>query len=151
MPILSFKSMDPSDQPPESDTTLELLPGVALSYEDECKAIDAFMEEFNKQPDTPGYIPPAGPRVNIFRTGKNSPQAYLPSGFPQGANISPFLSILQLAMGATARFAKLIMYADDGLFYSDKPFTAEDVADHFQSLGVNVAPEKSGFVRKRGY
>lgn len=46
------------------------------------------------------------------------------SGFPQGANISPFLSQFQLSLkGFKPGFADLVMYADDGLFYSDNNFT----------------------------
>jgi hypothetical protein len=36
------------------------------------------------------------------------------------------------------------MYADDGIFYSDNEFTPEQVAAHFEELGLNVALEKSG-------
>lgn len=51
----------------------------------------------------------------------------LPRGFPQGGNISPFLSVMQLAIKGSPKFADLLMYADDGLFYSDRKFTEEDV------------------------
>jgi len=47
-------------------------------------------------------------------------------------------------MGAKAQFAQLLMYADDGLFYSDNQFTAEEVAQYFQAKGLTIAPEKSG-------
>lgn len=48
-------------------------------------------------------------------------------GFPQGANVSPFLSIMQLSMFGSPPFADLLMYADDGLFSSDKKFSEGDV------------------------
>jgi hypothetical protein len=77
--------------------------------------------------------------------GKNSGgRYYMPTGFPQGANIPPFLSILQLTMAGEPKFAQLVMYADDGLFYSDAPFTEQDVVDHFAGIGIEVSLEKSG-------
>lgn len=65
-------------------------------------------------------------------------------GFPQGANLSPFLSILSLNIREQPGFANLLMYADDGMFYSDEPFTEDDVVNHFRALGQEVALEKSG-------
>lgn len=53
-------------------------------------------------------------------------------------------------MGQEPKFAKMLMYADDGLFYSDSPFTEEDVVRHFQSLGIEINLEKSGWVREIG-
>jgi hypothetical protein len=41
-------------------------------------------------------------------------------GFPQGAGISPFLSIIALTITGDPAFANLLMYADDGLFYSNR-------------------------------
>lgn len=52
---------------------------------------------------------------------------YVSVGFPQGGNVSPFLSVIQLAMNGDPPFASLLMYADDGLFYSNKKFTETDV------------------------
>lgn len=51
------------------------------------------------------------------------------SGFPQGANHSPFLSVVLLATKGDPGFANLLMYADDGLFYSDTKFSEADVAE----------------------
>lgn len=76
--------------------------------------------------------------------GRNNRETYLPTGFPQGANISPFLSIMQLTHEPAPLFAKILMYADDGLFYSDKPFSPRKVAEHFREMGLCIAPEKSG-------
>lgn len=72
---------------------------------------------------------------------------YVSVGFPQGGNVSPFLSVMQLAMHGDPPFASLLMYADDGLFYSDRSFTEEDVISWFGSLEIPVALEKSGWVR----
>jgi len=70
------------------------------------------------------------------------------SGFPQGANISPFLSQFQLSLkGFRPGFAEILMYADDGLFYSDSKFTIGQACLWFQELGCQVAGAKSGWVR----
>lgn len=61
------------------------------------------------------------------RVAKPAKPEYVSLGFPQGANISPFLSAIALAVKGDPPFAKLLMYADDGLFYSDKKFTSADV------------------------
>lgn len=68
----------------------------------------------------------------------------LTEGFPQGANFSPFLSILQLIVEGSPTFAALLMYADDGLFYSMRKFTEEQVKAFFTAIGMEIAPEKSG-------
>lgn len=69
-------------------------------------------------------------------------------GFPQGANISPFLSIISLIIKGNPTFARILMYADDGLFYSNKRFTPQDVEDFFGELGLTVQPTKSGWIRE---
>jgi hypothetical protein len=71
-------------------------------------------------------------------------------GFPQGANLSPFLSILSLNIRGQPTFARLLMYADDGIFYSDEPFTEEQVVEHFRALGQEVALDKSGWICQGG-
>lgn len=69
-------------------------------------------------------------------------------GFPQGANISPFLSLIGLITAGDPRFADIIMYADDGLFYSSKKFSPKDVEKFFSDLGLTVHPTKSRWVRE---
>jgi len=93
---------------------------------------------------------PARPAENRdYVPGDHNKGKYiLPKGFPQGANISPFLSIVQLAMGRPAQFAQLLMYADDGVFYSDNEFTGEQVEQYMSQLGLSVAPDKSGWVKR---
>lgn len=71
------------------------------------------------------------------------PRRWYPTGFPQGANISPFLSILKLLEDGDPEFARLVMYADDGIFYSDKKFEVSDVEEFFLGNGIEIAPEKS--------
>lgn len=65
-------------------------------------------------------------------------------GWPQGANTSPFLAILSLIPAVEAAFARLLMYVDDGLKYSNRKFTPEQVAKYFAELGLTVNLEKSG-------
>lgn len=69
-------------------------------------------------------------------------------GFPQGVNFSPFLSIISLVIGGDPKFATLLMYADDGLFYSQRKFSAKDVEGFFTGLGLSIQPAKSGWVRE---
>jgi len=71
-------------------------------------------------------------------------------GFPQGAAISPLLSILSiremeeiLRREIGDRHLKLIMYADDGIIMSNEPITFEKVSAAFQERGLTVEPEKS--------
>lgn len=71
----------------------------------------------------------------------------LMKGFPQGANFSPFLSIIQLTLLGDPLFASLLMYADDGLFYSKKKFNELDVHRFFKKLGAKVNWEKSHWIR----
>jgi len=88
--------------------------------------------------------PPSGSRTNSQRW---TPE---PTGFPQGANISPFLSILTMSCGPPPKFAQLVMYADDGIFYSDSAFDAAEVSAWFEHVGVKLNEEKSGWVRQGG-
>lgn len=71
-------------------------------------------------------------------------------GFPQGAAISPLLSILSiremeeiLRREIGDRHLKLIMYADDGIIMSNEPITFEKVSAAFQERGLTVEPDKS--------
>jgi hypothetical protein len=66
-------------------------------------------------------------------------------GLPQGAAPSTILALIVIAEwahGLAAKGIKLLMYADDGLLYSDKEFTPESPP------GFEFAMEKSGWVRK---
>jgi len=68
-------------------------------------------------------------------------------GFPQGGATSPLLSIMVLnTLNPTPLppHCNLLMYADDGLVYSDQAFKEEVVSEHFKGLGIEIAPEKSG-------
>lgn len=44
----------------------------------------------------------------------------------------------------------MIMYADDGIVYSDEPFTEESIQDHFEGFGIEIAREKSKWIRREG-
>ena len=96
---------------------------------------------------------PAGGLQGVFEEAEIARLSAVPkklTGWPQGANVSPFLSILSLIPTAAATFARLLMYIDDGLKYSNKRFTPEQVAEYFASLGLEIAPEKSGWVKYGG-
>lgn len=72
------------------------------------------------------------------------PRTYVSVGFPQGGNVSPFLSVMLLSSEPPPNFAGLLMYADDGLFYSNTKFSEADVVSWFNGFEIQVAPEKSG-------
>jgi len=62
--------------------------------------------------------------------------------------VSPFLSILALTLKGSPGFASLLMYADDGIFYSSKKFSAEDVRRWFSGLGLPLSEDKCCWVRE---
>lgn len=77
-----------------------------------------------------------------------------PKGVPQGAPTSPLLSLLVLGETIMA-YADTVMYADDGLWYSDSPIIvpepeSELAGDWEHESGVKLHPGKSGFVKKDG-
>jgi hypothetical protein len=53
-------------------------------------------------------------------------------------------------MKGTPSFADILMYADDGLLFSRKKFDATQVTEFFASLGLTIAPEKSGWICEAG-
>nr|ABL63816.1 putative retron-type reverse transcriptase [Neurospora intermedia] len=68
-------------------------------------------------------------------------------GLPQGAAISPVLSLLALVDWRRKLLDQgigLLMYADDGILYSNEPFT------EFPPDGFEIAQEKSGWVKRNG-
>jgi len=68
----------------------------------------------------------------------------LKAGLPQGAAPSTILSLLALSdwyKELESKGIKLLMYADDGILYADKPFEV------FPPKGFEFATEKSGPVR----
>lgn len=74
-------------------------------------------------------------------------------GFPQGAAISPLLSILLLITPNTHKLpagSHILMYADDGLIYSDTPFDEKEIERFFQGFGIKLSAPKSHWVRKDG-
>jgi hypothetical protein len=148
MPILSFKSLEEEDQPKAGDKTLiplsDSLHSAAFNAARLMLGMPAEEVKQNEQSIMNTFADVAFEEKVIFQKGKNSPNSYLPTGFPQGANISPFLSIIQLAMRGTPKFADILMYADDGLIYAKKKFDAIQVQEFFKELGLNIAPEKSG-------
>jgi carbamoylphosphate synthase small subunit len=49
-----------------------------------------------------------------------------------------------MSCGPPPEFAQVVMYADDGIFYSDKPFDPAEVTAWFENVGVKLNEEKSG-------
>lgn len=71
----------------------------------------------------------------------------LNKGLPQGAAISPVLSLLALVdwkRQLQNEGINLLMYADDGILYGDKEFKV------FPPEGFELAPEKSGWLIRGG-
>jgi hypothetical protein len=83
-------------------------------------------------------------------------------GLPQGGGLSPYLSILYLEMVLEKlripEGVEYLFYADDGIFFSDSYSDLKawlDQAfghgeDSFFNWGINVHPEKSGWVKCQG-
>jgi hypothetical protein len=65
-------------------------------------------------------------------------------GVPQGAPSSPLLAILPLRNFLLQQWS--ISYADDPIFYGDKPFEIKDQPE----IGINLHPEKSSWVKWDG-
>jgi len=81
---------------------------------------------------------------DIFRDPADSMLDSLLVGLPQGLNTSPILSIITLIEWKNQlkeQGINLVMYADDGIMYSDKPFTP------FPPDFVEISEEKSRWIR----
>jgi len=63
-------------------------------------------------------------------------------GFPQGVAYSAFLSVLYLKGLRLPSGQKLLMYADDGLIYSDSPINKDAFIEELKKLGLEVSPSK---------
>lgn len=72
------------------------------------------------------------------------------TGFPQGASTSAFLAVVLTSMLKLPKGKSIIMYADDGLIYSNKPISPGPLIKRLESIGVKINLDKSGFVRKSG-
>lgn len=84
-----------------------------------------------------------GLRLSVDRAGTvTEPLAEHRKGFPQGASISAFLSIMLLSMVHPPRGVKLLMYADDGLLYSNEKFDPIEFEKELDSLGLKLAHNK---------
>lgn len=75
-------------------------------------------------------------------------------GVPQGGPISPLLSLLCLEELFNKDGIKTLMYADDGLFYTNDPRKIYEIDDwvkdrSFLECGTRFAPSKSYWVKKR--
>jgi hypothetical protein len=77
------------------------------------------------------------------------------SGVPQGGNTSPLLAILALLPlfdRVKELGHKIVMYADDGIIYSDKPINLENIFndDSIRDTGVEVNLNKSHSIKENG-
>lgn len=73
------------------------------------------------------------------------------TGLPQGFNTSPILSLITLIdwkKNLEYEGIKLLMYADDGILYSDKSF---DPVFLPEIEGITMNEEKSSWIREEGY
>jgi len=92
-----------------------------------------------------GYDPFEEGLQTTLETGNVNKYSVINKGLPQGAAPSTILSILALSdwyKKLEKKGIKLLMYADDGLLYSDKNFFP------FPPEGFEFADEKSRWIRK---
>lgn len=61
-------------------------------------------------------------------------------GFPQGVAYSAFLSVLYLR--GLKLLPSLLMYADDGLLYSNEPFDEDKFRSELSLLGLELSESK---------
>lgn len=90
--------------------------------------------------------------LHTFGVSEDSPA---PVGVPQGANTSPILAILalrELYEVVEMCGLKMVMYADDGIIYSNEPFDPEMIVqdEGIRSVGINFNMEKSHWVKSDG-
>jgi hypothetical protein len=78
--------------------------------------------------------------VNREIEDKLASQRY--KGFPQGAALSAFMSILYLAQIKLPEGIHLTMYADDGMVSSDQPFDEGILVAELERLGLSISPAK---------
>lgn len=73
-------------------------------------------------------------------------------GFPQGLNISPLMAISSLLGLSLTPGSHLLMYADDGLVYSNylSALNINDIEESFRAVGSVVSREKSHEVKRKG-
>jgi len=85
--------------------------------------------------------------MEIFSMFSSNQQEVLYRGVAQGAPTSPLLSILLLNhfMRQHSQY-QCLMYADDGIFFSDHPIKIKD----FPELGIILNQDKSGYIKKDG-
>jgi hypothetical protein len=74
-------------------------------------------------------------------------------GVPQGANTSPLLAILVLTkLDELVKKAghKLLMYADDGIIYSDSPIDIKGIFQGLRNVGITLNEKKSFILKDQG-
>ena len=71
-------------------------------------------------------------------------------GLSQGMSTSPILTELVLndwvIKMEKENKAKAVFYADDGIFFSNRPITIEGCWNR----GIHIHPEKSGYIKYKG-
>jgi len=130
-----LKSLYKSDPGVYTREVLETSPPADLEIDDELDAemlAMAMLEEsgieYEKDP------------VNREIEEKLATQRF--KGFPQGAAMSAFMSILYLAQIKLPDGMHLTMYADDGMVSSDQPFDESVLILELERLGLAVSPAK---------
>lgn len=68
-------------------------------------------------------------------------------GFPQGAPMSPILSIYALRLSLEKVFQKIVLYADDGILF-DEQFLSKIEDPLLIKFGIIINPHKSGWIRR---
>jgi hypothetical protein len=73
----------------------------------------------------------------------------IPTGVHQGAPCSPLIATIALER-TILKDHDAIMYADDGLIFSDKIFNPAKLFEPYKRYGIHLALNKSRFVKANG-
>jgi hypothetical protein len=75
-------------------------------------------------------------------------------GTPQGVSWSPYITSLTTGIVANNRHENILMYMDDGLLFAktkeEMDFFKRKFEEAMTSIGVEIAPNKSGYIKENG-
>jgi len=146
---------------PDGDTTPTRITELVKSQMKQTNMLKAFLN--NDLSDiTSTLLPKPHEKISINISNNPAGQTYdvenglgiSGSGVPQGASFSPMLACLgtHVWISPWIQEKHLIMYMDDGLIYGDSEEIVlkalEELKENLKLMGVKLAENKSGWVRK---